>query len=77
MRKKKTRLVSKLDTLIERQLLEDSGTLKYERLQKMINDTEIDIAKVQQLITEKQNNIKQAERRKEALLKEKSGTRTV
>ncbi|HOM03344.1 MAG TPA: recombinase family protein [Acetivibrio sp.] len=70
LEKNKTRLVSKLDTLIERQLLEDSGTFKYERLQKMINDTEIDIAKVQQLITEQQNNIKQAERRKEALLKE-------
>ncbi|WP_213996905.1 hypothetical protein [Tepidanaerobacter syntrophicus] len=36
----------------------------------MINDTEIDIAKVQQLITEQQYNIKQAERRKESLLKE-------
>jgi len=70
LEKNKNRLVSKLDTLIERQLLEDSGTLKYERLQKMINDTEIDIGKVQQLITEQQHNIKQAERRKEALLKE-------
>ena len=70
LEKNSTRLISKLDTLIERQLLEDSGTIKYERLEKMIKDTETDIAKVQQLITEQQYNIKQAERRKEALLRE-------
>lgn len=70
LEKNQTRLISKLDTLIERQLLEDSNTIKYERLEKIIKDTETEIAKVQQLITEQQYNIRQAEKRREALLKE-------
>ncbi|WP_352420446.1 hypothetical protein [Proteiniborus sp.] len=70
LEKNQTRLISKLDTLIERQLLEDSKTIKYEQLEKIIKDTETEIVKVQQLITEQQYNIRQTEKRREALLKE-------
>ncbi len=70
LEKNKNKLTAKLDKLIERQLDADEGTMKYIRLEKMIKDTEQEINKVQEIVAEQQKKIKQAEKRRDALLQE-------
>ncbi|MBC8586740.1 recombinase family protein [Paratissierella segnis] len=70
LEKNESRLMTKMDSLIERQLDEDKNTIKYKRLEKMIKETEDEIEKVQELKKEQQNKIISAEKRREALFTE-------
>jgi site-specific DNA recombinase len=70
LEKNEMRLLTKLDNLINMQLEEEKGSLKYNRIEKMIKDTEKDIEEVKKLKEEQQNKIIQAIKRREALLNE-------
>lgn len=70
LEKNESRLLTRLDNLIDRQLEEEIGSLKYNRIEKMIKDTEKEIEEVKKLKEEQQKKILQAERRREALLSE-------
>ena len=59
-----------MDKLIERQLDTDVDSVKYIRFEKMIKDAEQEINKVQEIVAEQQKKIKQAEKRRDALLRE-------
>ena len=70
LEKNESRLLTKLDNLINMQLEEEKGSLKYNRIEKMIKDTEKDIEEVKKFKEEQQNKIIQAIKRREALLNE-------
>jgi len=70
LEKNESRLLTKLDNLINMQLEEEKGSLKYNRIEKMIKDTEKDIEEVKKFKEEQQNKIIQAIKRREALLSE-------
>lgn len=68
--KNESRLLTKLDSLINMQLEEEKGSLKYNRIEKMIKDVEKEIEEVKKLKEEQQNRINQAKKRREALFAE-------
>lgn len=68
--KNENRLLTKLDNLIEKQIIEETGSIKYERIQKMIKDTEQEIEKVRKFKQEQRNKVLQAQKRRETLLAE-------
>ncbi len=70
LEKNESRLMTKIDSLIERQLDEEKDSIKYKRIDKMIKDTEKEIEEVKKLKEEQQNKIILAKRRREALLSE-------
>ncbi|MDR7855002.1 recombinase family protein [Tissierella sp.] len=70
LERNRNKLTSKLDLMIGRQLDTDVDSVKYIRFEKMIKDTEQEITKVQEIIAEQQKKIKQAEKRRDALLQE-------
>lgn len=73
LEKNESRLLTKLDNLINMQLEEEKGSLKYNRIEKIIKDTEKEIEEVKKLKEEQQNKIILAKRRREALLSEAKG----
>ncbi len=68
--KNENRLMTKIDNLIEQQLDEEKNSIKYQRIEKMIKDTEKEIQEIKKLKQEQQNRINQAKKRREALLSE-------
>ncbi|SKA96987.1 Site-specific DNA recombinase [Caloramator quimbayensis] len=70
LEKNESKLLTKLDNLINIQLEEEKGSLKYNRIEKMIKETEKEIEEVKEFQEELQNRIIQAIKRREALLSE-------
>jgi len=70
LEKNESKLLTKLDNLINIQLEEEKGSLKYNRIEKMIKETEKEIEEVKEFQEELQNRIIQAKKRREALLSE-------
>ncbi|NLM01302.1 MAG: hypothetical protein GX220_07630 [Treponema sp.] len=70
LEKNESRLLTKIDNLIDRQIEEEKGSLKYNRIEKMIKDIEKEIEEVKKLKEEQQDRINQAKKRREALLAE-------
>jgi DNA invertase Pin-like site-specific DNA recombinase len=70
LEKNENKLLTKIDNLIDRQIEEEKGSLKYNRIEKMIKDTEKEIEEVRKLKEEQQDRINKAKKRRVALLAE-------